>query len=269
MSREGRRRGGGSDGGTGSTTSTTPLRNHAGVGARRNNAVTIDGNDELDRAEYPERPSGLAPPLPFPGKSTRRFTRNARQSSGSFSNSLLNSDGTLRSPVDDPSSIIPITPTHRDSQMQNDGLPYDREGMSLVEEEEEEEGYERRGVASLPSSSGQRPLPAVTNELMEKAVFSRSEPMQRNSTMQRDHDNDQNRRLPSLPHHQQQRAPARVQRQQRQRDQQGLPSVTTDRSEDIGAIGREIDGGVRLDPSQLNLTVPDLLPPSYSATTYR
>ncbi|KAG8797975.1 hypothetical protein FRC19_003841 [Serendipita sp. 401] len=271
MSREGRRRGGGSDGGTGSTTSTTPLRNHAGVGTRRNNAVTIDGNDELDRAEYPERPSGLAPPLPFPGKSTRRFTRNVRQSTGTFSNSLLNSDGTLRSPVDDPSSIVPITPTHRDSQTQNGGLPYNREGMSLVEEEEEEEGYERRGVASLPSSSGQRPLPAVTNEPMEKAVFSRSQPIQRNSTMQRDNDNDQNRRLPSLPHHhhQQQRAPARVQRQQRQRDQQGLPSVTTGRSEEIGAIGREIDGGVRLDPSQLNLTVPDLLPPSYSATTYR
>ncbi|KAG8797974.1 hypothetical protein FRC19_003840 [Serendipita sp. 401] len=287
------RSGGGGDGGTGSTRSTTPLRNLAGVGILQGNgdAVTIDGgDDELDRMEYVQRPNRLAPPLAFPGKSKRDFPRDVRQSSGTISNSLLESESSLRSSTNDPSSIVPpITTTNRDSQMQNGVIPYNRDGyvlrdgMSLVEEEEEgEEGYGRRGVAPLASPSGQRSVPAwvagpntteygagtgLTNELMEKARFLRSQSMQRNSTTQGESNNPrESRQPPSSPH--QQEAAVRVQQQQRQRNHRGTRPAT-ERAEEVGNVGREIDGGVRLDPLTFNLTSPDLLPPSYSATTYR
>ncbi|KAG8840034.1 hypothetical protein FRB91_006603 [Serendipita sp. 411] len=50
------------------------------------------------------------------------------------------------------------------------------------------------------------------------------------------------------------------------RQRQGIRAV---REEDTLGIGREVDSGIRLDPMQFNLTTPDLLPPSYSSTTYR
>ncbi|KAG8842950.1 hypothetical protein FRB91_003697 [Serendipita sp. 411] len=50
------------------------------------------------------------------------------------------------------------------------------------------------------------------------------------------------------------------------RQRQGVRAV---REEDTLGIGREVDSGIRLDPMQFNLTTPDLLPPSYSSTTYR
>ncbi|KAG8839511.1 hypothetical protein FRC20_005999 [Serendipita sp. 405] len=287
------RSGGGGDGGTGSTRSTTPLRNLAGVGILQGNgdAVTIDGgDDELDRMEYVQRPNRLAPPLAFPGKSKRDFPRDVRQSSGTISNSLLESESSLRSSTNDASSIVPITTTNRDSQMQDGVIPFNRDGyarrdgMSLVEEEEEgEEGYGRREAAPLSSPSGQRSLPAwvagpntteygtgtgtgLTNELMEKARFLRSQSMQRNGTTQGENNTSENRQPPSSPH--QQEAAVRVQQQQRQRNHRGTRPAT-ERAEEVGNVGREIDGGVRLDPLTFNLTSPDLLPPSYSATTYR
>ncbi|KAG8858144.1 hypothetical protein FRB91_010294 [Serendipita sp. 411] len=259
--------------GASSMRSTTPLRNLAGVGIQRNaEVVTIDGDDGPDREEYQQRPNRLAPPLPFAGKSARGFPRDVRQSSGTVASSLLDSDGSSRSSTNDPSSIVPpITTTNRDSQMQNGMLPHTRDGYArlngtaLVEEEEEEEeegGHGRRGVASSSSPPGQRNLPAVTNELMEKAVFSRSESMQRNSPTQGNNENNNNRR-PTSSSHQQRQPP-----QQQQRDQRRTRPAT-ERVEDVGTTEREIDAGVRLDPLQFNLSTSELLPPSYSATTYR
>ncbi|KAG8768530.1 hypothetical protein FRC15_005104 [Serendipita sp. 397] len=258
--------------GASSMRSTTPLRNFAGVGIQRNaEVVTIDGDDGPDREEYQQRPNRLAPPLPFAGKSARGFPRDVRQSSGTVASSLLDSDGSSRSSTNDPSSIVPpITTTNRDSQMQNGMLPQTRDGyarldgIALVEEEEEEEegGHGRRGVASSSSPPGQRNLLAVTNELMEKAVFSRSESMQRNSPTQGNNENNNNRR-PTSSSHQQRQPP-----QQQQRDQRRTRPAT-ERVEDVGTTEREIDAGVRLDPLQFNLSTSELLPPSYSATTYR
>ncbi|KAG8838448.1 hypothetical protein FRC20_006321 [Serendipita sp. 405] len=97
---------------------------------------------------------------------------------------------------------------------------------------------------------------------MEKAVFSRSESMQRNSPTQGNNDNNNNRRPTSSSHQQ------RQQQQQQQRDQRRARPAT-ERVEDVGTTEREIDAGVRLDPLQFNLSTSELLPPSYSATTYR
>ncbi|KAG8765848.1 hypothetical protein FRC15_006725 [Serendipita sp. 397] len=44
-----------------------------------------------------------------------------------------------------------------------------------------------------------------------------------------------------------------------------VPSTT--REEDGLGFEREFDAGIRLDPMQFNMTAPELLPPSYSATT--
>ncbi|KAG8833630.1 hypothetical protein FRB91_010287 [Serendipita sp. 411] len=44
-----------------------------------------------------------------------------------------------------------------------------------------------------------------------------------------------------------------------------VPSMTGE--EDGLGFGRELDAGIRLDPMQFNMTAPELLPPSYSATT--
>ncbi|KAG8832233.1 hypothetical protein FRC18_005351 [Serendipita sp. 400] len=53
----------------------------------------------------------------------------------------------------------------------------------------------------------------------------------------------------------------------RQTRGQGSSVPSTTREEDGLRFGRELDAGIRLDPMQFNLTAPELLPPSYSATT--
>ncbi|KAG8828916.1 hypothetical protein FRC17_007347 [Serendipita sp. 399] len=78
--------------------------------------------------------------------------------------------------------------------------------------------------------------------------------------------------VPPPQQQQQQQQQQRTQTQYSHFTLQGMPFIlprTTRGDEDVPDNEREVDAGIRLDPSQLNFSHPDLLPPSYFSTTYQ